>query len=191
LISKRVIKPYQFILIAMLLFVLDFSFTAYFISTESHLVSEANPLIYTFQGFFVLIINLVYLIIIYVTSRYVYRYNTINIVAENTIEYTKKLFLSDHHQFILISVFYAFIISTLVTRSFIIFEWLLFGILKETFFISPYYYLREIMPMRRFDVFVLGISFILCLIYWYNQQFKLSRLYFNHFKKTLFINIKS
>lgn len=164
-------KPSKALLIAIVLFILDLGLTAFYINVEYGVIGEANPL----DGPTVLVINSLYFVAVYVASKPVYAYQTIKLPSKHTLSYIGELYKSHHSMFIIISVLYSFVMSTLVTRGFIIFEWILFGIFKEAFSQSIYFDIRGVLPLQRFDIVFLGIAFIYFVYRWYSKQYEASK----------------
>ena len=149
------------IFLALVLFILDFLLTTYYLSFYSSLVGEGNPLIHIGRGYGVLITNFIYLLFIVILSIYISRYKTVYLEAKNVFEYAIKLYKSDHHKFIFVNIASSFIYASLISRVIVIIDWVMFGIYTNKFFNTYYFYLRNQMPFARFDVIVGFSAFII------------------------------
>ena len=81
---------YRFLAIALLLLIVDFGLTWYFLNFTSY-VEEGNLLFATDGGYLSLFINLVYLVVVFIIGWKVEHYDTIVVNASNSYEYFKNL----------------------------------------------------------------------------------------------------
>ena len=170
--NKNFFTNNKYIIIAISFFVLDLGLTWYFLNYSDY-ADEGNPLFDIDGGYLALVLNLLYLITIFMLERFVVRkYETIIIESNNAIDYTKKLMNSDKYNFMITSFVFAFIISTLASRLVAIIDWIIFGIYKANFYQTKYVMLRSKMPLQRFDLVVTVIVFIVSLMLWYKLEHK-------------------
>ena len=160
------------IFLALVLFILDFLLTTYYLSFYSSLVGEGNPLIHIGRGNGVLVANFIYLLFIVILSIYISRYKTVYLEAKNVFEYAIKLYKSDHHKFIFVNIASSFIYASLISRVIVIIDWVMFGIHTNEFFNTYYFYLRNQMPFARFDVIVGFSAFIILIPLWYIYEYR-------------------
>lgn len=165
-------KSKKIIITAFILFILDFLLTLYFLWNYDHLVDEGNPLIYIDNGIWVLILNACYFIIIIILAKVLDKYKTVYTDVVSLRSYIKYLFSSEHYKFIFISIIYAFVNASLVSRLIVVIDWLVFGIFKNDFFNTTYYYLRNLMPFGRFDITIGILAFFLFILLWYILEYK-------------------
>ncbi len=161
-------KTIKIPLIGFILLLLDLGLTIYFISNYGHIVDEGNRLANNSDfGYLVFALNFVYLIAIYFGARFISKYKTQVLPADNTLKYIKKIYSSDNYSFILVNLSFTFIVATFASRITVIIEWMLFGILKENFFNTDYAMIRSLMPFERFDVVVLFLAMIVAVPLWF------------------------
>lgn len=165
-------KSSKIIFSAFSLLILDILLTIYYINNYYNLVTEGNTLIYVDSGYWVLLINIIYLSIIIVLAKYLDKYRTIVLDARNSFDYLKKLYKSEHSNFIFASIAFALIYATLFSRTIVVIEWLLFGIYKGRFFSTKYYLLRRAMPFARFDIVFGILIFIILIPFWYKLEYR-------------------
>ena len=159
----------HYTLYAIGLFLLDFALTV-FILSNNQIVTEANPLFYSHFGYVTLFINVLYLISIYLMTLCIKHYQTVMYDEKSSLAYFFKLYRSHHSLFIVVSVFSAYIKSTLVARMFVVVEWLTFGIFEEAFLNSVYFTIRERFPLERFDVVFGLVLFVYFWLDWYRKE---------------------
>ena len=160
---------------AFILFSLDFLLTAFFLNFSDH-ASEGNPLIHVHSGYLILAINFVYFVVIFFLAKWIERYQGIIVQAKGTFDYVKKLYLSEHYQFIFVCLAFSFIHATLVSRFIVVLDWIVFGFNDGSFHLTTYYSLRQQMPFERFDILAGFLSFFVFLCIWFRMEFQKSLL---------------
>lgn len=160
------------VLIACILFVLDFGLTVILWELNYHIVTEGNPLIHLENRFIIFYVNIGYIIMIGLLSLYLKHYKTIVIESKNAFLYMVALYKSDHYKFLIASSFFSIIIGSFISRSIAILDWVLFGLFHEAYFESFYYHLRDQMPFQRFDILVGILSFIIVWPLWFKFEHK-------------------
>lgn len=168
-------KAYVMILIAVILFLVDFGLTFYFVNAYENLVYEGNLLTRSEYGYLSLIVNLIYLIIIILLSIAISKYQTVAIDSKNAFVYTIKLYKSDAFKFMFISLAYAYVIATFVSRFSAIVDWIVFGIYKSNFITTGYAIFRSILPFGRYDVIIGLIVFLIMLPLWFYLEYRKSQ----------------
>lgn len=161
----------KIIISAIVLFVLDLFLTLFNLYNYHYLVTEGNPLVYMDNGYLILIVNAFYFLVIVVLAIYIDSYNTVHIDSVGTFDYVKKLFHSDHYKFLFVSISFAFVYATLVSRLIVVIDWIVFGIYTNSFFQTLYSRLRDMMPLGRFDIVLGIIAFIIFLPIWYKFEY--------------------
>jgi len=165
--SKRII------ITIFILFFLDFILTLYFLSNSSH-ADEGNPLINIYSGYIILAINLAYFIIVIFLSKIIEKYETVVLKSKGTFEYVKKIYLSNHFSFIFVSLAFAFVNASIVSRTIVVVDWIVFGIFENTFYSTSYSKLRTLMPFGRYDILLGVLSFLICIFIWFRLEHKKS-----------------
>lgn len=170
--NRKTFKKNKYFIISILFFVLDFGLTWYHLNFSSDAL-EGNPLFTIDGGYLALVMNLIYLILIFIFEKLIInKYQTININSKNSFDYFKNLYKSDKNNFIVNSFVFAFIISTLSSRLTAIIDWLVYSFYKYNFKQSKYAIIRSKMPFQRFDFTVGLIMFVVALILWFKLEFK-------------------
>lgn len=164
----------KIIITALILFTLDFLLTSYFIN-HSNYADEGNPLINNYYGYTIIVINLLYFIIVVVITKIIEKYKTVSLQSKGTFDYMKKLYQSDHYRFIFISLGFAFIYASLVSRSIVVVDWLVFGIYGNKSYSTIYFRIRNLMPFSRYDIIFGALSFFIFIIIWYRLEYKKSK----------------
>lgn len=173
-------KAWKITSIAFILLILDFGLTLYFVHNYYPLVSEGNQVMNNSQyGFFVFIINFVYLLMVFVASAIYNKHQTVIINASSTMNYTKRLYTSDNYSFILANVCFTFIVATFVSRMTAIFDWIVFGFYRENFFNSTYAIIRSTMPMERYDIITGAIAALIAIPLWFHLEYLKSKKIIN------------
>lgn len=165
---------YKTIIIALILFLLDFVLTLYYVNSSAY-AHEGNPLIYINNGYIILGINLVYLIVLFIFSKIVEKYKTVVLKAKNSFDYVRKLYKSDHYRFIFVSLAFAFVYASIVSRIIVVIDWIVFGIYDYDFPYTIYSKLRDLMPFGRYDIIFGILSFFILIPIWYRMEYKKSK----------------
>lgn len=169
------LKRYKYTLIAILLFILDFGLTWYFIRYGSADL-EGNPLFHIDGGFIALILNFIYIItILLLESLVIRKYETIVVEANNGYNYFKNILKSEKWNFMIVSLIFSFIISTFASRLTAIIDWIIYGIYRGNYHKTTYAIIRDKMPLNRYDIIVVPLAFILSFIIWYKIEYKKSK----------------
>lgn len=169
--KDKVFKTYRYIIFAIIFFLLDFGLTWYYLNYSSD-ASEGNPLFSIDDGYLVLVINFIYLILIFIIEKFIInKYETINIHSKNSFDYFKNLYKSDKNNFIVNSFVFALVISTLSSRLMAIIDWIVYGVYKSRFKQTKYAIIREKMLLQRFDPVVGLIMFVVTFILWYKLEY--------------------
>jgi len=168
-------KEYLFLMIAFMLMITDLSLTLYYFSAYDHIISEGNPLISTQYGYLVIPINLVYLISVFIASKFYLEHKTENLDANHTFEYIKHLFHGHSSKFILVIACFGYIVSTFVSRFTVILDWIVFGIYKENFNDTFYAIFRETLPFGRYDILSGLIAFFVAIPLWFFLEYNKSK----------------
>lgn len=168
-ILKLKIK-YLLPLIAVLLFIIDIGLTAYFLIYTSY-AEEGNPLFYIDAGYLSLVVNLIYLVIVFVIGHTIEKYESISIEASNSFDYFKKLYKTDRTNFIYVSSLTAFVYATFASRVIAILDWVMYGVYQRSFYSTQYAMLREKMPLGRYDLVAAPFLFLFFIILWYKFEF--------------------
>lgn len=163
----------KIIITTFILFLLDFVLTLYYLNNSGY-VGEGNPLINFANGYIILIINLVYFVIVIFLVKIVDKYKTVILESKGTFDYVKKLYKSDHFLFIFVCFAFSFVYSSIVSRSIVVIDWVIFGIFKNTFYDTTYSRLREIMPFGRYDIIFGVLSIFIFIPIWFKLEYKKS-----------------
>jgi hypothetical protein len=175
--KKRILRINLF---SITLFLLDIILTIYYTINYHKIIFEGNPLVYYRYGYYVFILNIIYLLIIFFLSKSLIKHQTIVYQSKNTLNYIKNLYYGHHINFIFIHASFVFIYSTLIARSVVIIDWIMFGIYKENFINSWYNIIRDKMPFQRYDVLVLFICAFILTFTWYHLEYKKSMKILNN-----------
>jgi len=167
-------KRYQFLLIAVVLFLLDFGLTWYFINYTSN-VQEGNPLFAIDGGYLSLFVNLMYAVAVFMIGYKIEKFQTIVIGANNSYDYFKKLWNSNRTDFITISFLSAFVFASFISRFSVIIDWIIYGIYQSNFYSTGYAIIREQMPFGRYDLVIGLLSLWLFVVLWYKTEYKKSK----------------
>jgi|GEM_PF-2245809 len=167
-------KRYQLLLIAILLFLFDFGLTWYYLNYSSF-AEEGNPLFIIDGGYLSLIINLIYVVVVFIIGYRIEKYQTITLKANNSFDYLIKLYKTDRTDFINISILTAFIFATFAARTTAIIDWIIYGIYQSGFYSTKYAMIRAEMPLGRYDVVVIFISLFLFVPLWFRLEYKKSK----------------
>jgi hypothetical protein len=168
-------KRYQLLLIAIVLFLVDFGLTWYFLNYSSY-AEEGNPLFLIDGGYLSLIINFIYVSIVFIIGYIIEKYQTIVLEAKNGFDYFIKLYKTDRTDYIIISFLTAFIFATFASRTTVIIDWVIYGIYQSDFFSTKYAIMRDQMPLGRYDVVVTFISLLLFVPLWFKLEYKKSKV---------------
>jgi|SRR5690554_1577062 len=162
--------------IAVILLIMDFGLTLYFVHNYYPLVTEGNQVMNNSQyGFFVFIINFVYLLMVFAASIFYNKHQTVIIKASSTINYIKRLYTGDNYTFILANLCFTFIVASFVSRMTAIFDWIVFGFYRENFFNSTYAIIRSTMPMERYDIITGAIAAFIAIPLWFHLEYLKSK----------------
>lgn len=173
------LKDKKYIILATILFILDFVITLYFVNNSPY-AEEGNPLFNIDGGYLVLVLNLLYLLMVFILEKFIIRkYETILLNASGFVDYSVKLFKNEKSDFILTSFVYAFIIASLASRLVVIIDWIIFGIYHESFKQTNYSILKSKMPLGRFDPIISIITLLVAVIVWYYLEYQKSKKMFN------------
>lgn len=167
-------KGFVFLLIAILLFGIDFALTWHFLGVFTHL-DEGNPLFSVLGGQLSLVANFLYFVAVFVIGYHIQKYQTIIVEAKNSFHYAKELFKTDRYDFIIISFSSAFVYSTFLSRVMTIVDWLIYGIYELEFYTTKYAMLRSKLPFGRYDLVVTLLGFIIIVPLWYVFEFHKSQ----------------
>lgn len=166
----------KFILTAILLFALDFGVTWYLINFGPGGLDEGNPLFEIDGGYLALVVNFLYLWLVFGLEKLVFnKYKTIVLDASNSIEYTKKIYKSDRTDFVVVSIVFAFVLSTFSSRMMAIIDWVVYGFYKGEFRNTKYAILRSKMPFGRYDSLVAILSLIVFYVLWFHLEYRRSQ----------------
>jgi hypothetical protein len=171
-------KAYHFLLIALLLLIIDLFLTFYYSVNYYLIVGEGNPIATSEYGYLIIFINLAYLISIFFSARYYTNYKTEYIQSKNVVDYVKKLYHGHTSMFIFVNTCFAYIISTFISRTTVILDWIIFAIYKEDFINTSYSMIRNMLPFERYDVYTGFIAFLIAIPLWF-------KLEYNKTKKTI------
>lgn len=167
-------RRYKLLLIAISLFIADFGLTWYFLNYTSY-ANEGNPLFLIDGGYLSLIVNLIYVAVVFIIGCIIERYQTIIIEANSSFDYFKKLYKTDRTDFIIISFLTAFVFATFVSRATAILDWIIYGIYQSGFYETNYAMIRAKMPLGRYDIVVICISLFLFVQLWFKFEYKKSK----------------
>jgi len=160
---------------AIILFGLDFFLTMYYLQNYSHLVGEGNPLALGEYGYISLILNVVYLLLIFMFSFYLQRYQTFVVKANNMKQYIKKIYTSHNTQFIFSISCFVFIVGSFSSRIMVITDWVVFGLYKTTFYETLYANIRMNLPFQRYDIIVGILVGLLAIPLWFFIEYRKSK----------------
>jgi hypothetical protein len=163
-------KRYQLLLIAIVLFLVDFGLTWYFLNYSSY-AEEGNPLFSIDGGYFSLVINLIYAGIVFIIGYSIEKYRTIIVEANSSFDYFKKLYKTNQSNFITISALSSFIYATFASRLAVIIDWIIYGIYQSDFYNTKYAIIKAKMPLGRYDIVVIFVSFFLFLFLWFRFEY--------------------
>lgn len=167
-------RKYKLLLIAISLFIVDFGLTWYFLNYTAY-ANEGNPLFQIDSGYLSLIVNLVYVAVVYIIGCIIENYQTIIIEANSGFDYFKKLYTTDRTDFIIISFLTAFVFATFVSRATAILDWIIYGIYQSGFYETNYAMIRAKMPLGRYDIVVICVSLFLFVQFWFKSEYKKSK----------------
>lgn len=170
----RIKIRYRFLFIAILLFMVDFGLTWYFLNFTPY-VEEGNPLFAIDGGYISLFVNLVYLVFVFIIGCKVEHYDTIVVKANNSYDYFKKLWKSEQLNFTYISFLTAFVFASFTSRLSVIVDWIIYGIYQRNFYSTGYALIRERMPFGRYDIVTALLSFLIFVSIWYKIEFRKSK----------------
>ncbi|MCK9235352.1 MAG: hypothetical protein WC225_04905 [Acholeplasmataceae bacterium] len=166
----------KFILIAIFLFALDFGVTWYLINFGPGGLDEGNPLFEIDGGYLALVVNFLYLSLVFGLEKLVFnKYQTVVLDASGSFEYTKKIFKSDKTDFVVVSIVFAFVLSTFLSRAMAIIDWVVYGFYKGEFHKTKYAILRSKMPFGRYDSLIAVISLIVFYVLWFHIEYRRSQ----------------
>jgi len=166
-------KRYLLLLIAISLFLVDFGLTWYFLNYTAY-AEEGNPLFAIDGGYLSLIINLIYVVTVFIIGYKIEKYQTIIIEANSSFDYFKKLYKTNHYDFIIISVLTSFIYSSFVSRLVAIIEWIVYGIYQSDFYDTKYAIIKAKMPFGRYDILFIFIAFFIFIFIWFKSEYNKS-----------------
>ncbi len=166
-------KRYLLLLIAISLFLVDFGLTWYFLNYTAY-AEEGNPLFLIDGGYLSLLVNLLYVGIVFIIGYNVEKYQTIIIEANSCFDYFKKLYKTNRSDFIMISVLISFIYSTFASRLVAIIDWIVYGIYQSGFYETKYAIIKSKMPFGRYDILVIFIAFFIFIFIWFKSEYNKS-----------------
>lgn len=169
-------KRYLLLLIAISLFLVDFGLTWYFLNYTAY-AEEGNPLFLIDGGYLSLVINLIYVVTVFIIGYNIEKYQTIIIEANSCFDYFKKLYKTNRSDFIIISILTSFIYSTFASRLTAILDWIIYGIYQSGFYDTKYAIIKTKIPFGRYDVLVIFITFFIFILIWVKSEYNKSNKY--------------
>ena len=170
----KIRKRYQYLLIVVILFLIDFGLTWYFLNYSPY-VEEGNPIFAIDGGYLSLFVNFVYAVVVFIIGYKMDQYQTIVIEANSSYDYFKKLWKSNRTDFIGISFLSAFVFASFSSRLTVITDWIIYGIYQRDYYSTGYAIMRDKMPFGRYDLIIALLSFWLFVVLWYKIEYRKSK----------------